>query len=442
MGKISEFFELRMLGTNWKTEIIAGLTTFMTMGYIIFVNPAILSVAGMDFGAVMVATCLSTAFTTVLMGIFANYPIALAPGMGMNAFFAYTVCKGMGVSWQIALGCVFIEGIIFILLTLSKFRQRLFDAIPSTIRIAVACGIGILIAFVGLKDAGVVVSHPATFVSLGRITNNYTLLSLCGLLITSLFLIRKIKGGIFLGIVVTALLGIPLGVVKYQGLIGRPPSLTPTFLKLDVFGALKLGLLTIIFTFLFTDIFDTVGTLAGVGEVGGFTKNGKLPRVGRCFFVDALGTVCGSLLGTSTVTSYIESISGISEGGRSGLTSVIVGLLFFISLFFYPFARMIGGGYEISSNVVLHPVTAPALIIVGILMLFSITKIDWHDYSEAIPSFLVIIMIPLTFSIANGLAIGFISYSMLKLFSGRGKEVSWLVYILSFLFILKFFFLE
>ncbi|MCM8779231.1 MAG: NCS2 family permease [Candidatus Omnitrophica bacterium] len=442
MGKMSDFFNLTSLETNWRTEILAGLTTFMTMAYIIFVNPAILSTAGMDFGAVMVATCLATAISTILMGIFTNYPIALAPGMGMNAYFAYTVCIGMGIPWQVALGCIFIEGVIFIFLTLSRIRQMIFDAIPQTLRIAVACGIGLLIAFVGLKETGLIVAHPATLVTLGKITTPYTLLSLLGLLITSLFLIKKIKGGIFLGIIITAILGIPLGIVKYRGLISLPPSIYPTLLKLDIFGAFKLGFLTIIFTFLFMDVFDTVGTLAGVGEIGGFIREGKLPRAGRCLFVDALGTVLGSLLGVSTVTSYIESISGISEGGRSGLTSVVVGLLFLISLFFYPFTRMIGGGYEVIPGVVLHPVTAPALIIVGALMFLSITKIDWRDYAEAVPAFLVIIIMPLTFSIANGLAIGFVSYTVIKLLSGRGREVSLLVYLLSIFFILKFAFIK
>ncbi|MCM8763516.1 MAG: NCS2 family permease [Candidatus Omnitrophica bacterium] len=442
MGKISDFFNLKSLGTNWRTEIVAGVTTFMTMAYIIFVNPAILSTARMDFGAVMVATCLVTAITTIFMGIYTNYPIALAPGMGINAYFAYTVCIGMGIPWQVALGCVFLEGLIFVILTASRVRQLIFDAIPQTIRIAVACGIGLLIAFVGLKDGGIILAHPATFVTLGKITNSHTLLSLFGILLTAFFLTKKIKGSIFLGIFFTALLGIPLGIVKYQGLVSLPPSLSPTLFKLDIFGALRLGFLTIIFTFLFMDIFDTVGTLAGIGEIGGFIKNGKLPKSGRCLMVDALGTVLGSLVGVSTVTSYIESVSGISEGGRSGLSSVIVGLFFIISLFFAPFVRMIGGGYEVSPGMVLHPVTAPALVIIGSLMFLSITKIDWRDYSEAIPAFLVIITMPLTFSIANGLAIGFVSFSAIKLLTGKGKEVSWIVYFLSLLFILKFAFLE
>lgn len=442
MRKMVDFFNLKSLGTDWRTEIIAGLTTFMTMAYIIFVNPAILSMAGMDFGAVMVATCLVTAITTILMGVYTNYPIALAPGMGINAYFAYTVCLGMKIPWQIALGCVFLEGLFFIILTASRLRQLIFDAIPQTIRIAVACGIGLLIAFVGLKDAGIIVSHPSTFVTLGDVTAPYSVLSLSGILITSFFLTKKVKGSIFLGIIITAIMGIPLGIVKYQGLVSLPPSLSPTLFKLDILGALKLGFLTIIFTFLFMDMFDTVGTLAGIGEIGGFMRNNKLPRAGRCLMVDALGTVLGALLGVSTVTSYIESISGISEGGRSGLTSIIVGLLFLISLFFFPFARMIGGGYELSPGVIIHPVTAPALVIVGSLMFLSINKIDWRDYSEAIPAFLVIITMPLTFSIANGLAIGFISFSVIKLLSGRGKEVSWLVYLLSVLFILKFVFLR
>ncbi len=442
MGKISDFFNLRTLGTDFRTELVAGLTTFMTMAYIIFVNPAILSVAGMDFGAVMVATCLVTALTTILMGIYTNYPIALAPGMGINAYFVYTACLTLGIPWQVALGCVFIEGIIFIFLTLSRLRQALFDAIPDTIRIGAACGIGLLIAFVGLKEAGIIERHPATFVTLGKLTAPYSLLSLFGLIITSFLLAKKVKGGIFLGILLTAILGIPLGIVKYQGITSLPPSLAPTFCKLDIPGALRLGFLPIVFVFLFMDIFDTVGTLAGVGEIGGFMKNGRLPRASRCLFTDAVGTVFGSLVGVSTVTSYIESVSGISEGGRSGLTSVVVGMLFLLSLFFFPLARMIGGGYEVGRGVVLHPVTAPALIIIGSLMFASIAKINWRDYSENIPAFLTVIIMPLTFSIANGLALGFISFAAIKLLTGRGRQVSLLVYLLAILFILRFIYLK
>jgi AGZA family xanthine/uracil permease-like MFS transporter len=439
---IEEFFKLKDLNTNIRTEIIAGITTFMTMAYIIFVNPAMISQTGMDFSAVMMATCISAGFATIMMGLYVNYPIAMAAGMGENAFFTYTVCLGMGISWQVALGCVFIEGILFIILTLLKIRQALIEAIPASIRYGTACGIGMLIALVGLIGAGLVVKHPVTLVTLGDILSTPTLLSIFGLIVTSVLLIKNIKGALLWGILITAIVGIPLDIVNYQGLISLPPSMSSTFLKMDIIGALKLGFLSIIFIFLFMDIFDTVGTLAGVGELGGFMKAGKLPRAGKAMFTDALGTCMGAACGTPTVTSYIESAAGIASGGRSGLTSVVTGLLFFAVLFFSPLVKMVGGGYQTADGAILNPVTAPALIIVGSMMLHSITKIDWKDYSESIPAFIVIIMMPLTFSIATGIAFGFISYASLKLFSGRGKEVSWLVYLLAALFILRFLYLK
>lgn len=414
----------------------------MTMAYIIFVNPAMISQTGMDFGAAMMATCISASLATIMMGLYANYPIALAPGMGENAFFTYTVCLTMGISWQVALGCVFIEGIIFILLTLTKIRQALIDAIPASIRYATVCGIGVFIAFVGLIDAGLVIGHPATLVTLGDIISPATILAIFGLIVTSVLLVKNIRGAILWGILITAMVGIPLGVVKYQGLISMPPSMIPTFFKMDILGAMKLGLVSIIFIFLFMDIFDTVGTLAGVGELGGFMKQGKLPRAGKAMLTDAVGTCMGATCGTPTVTSYIESASGIATGGRSGLTSIITGLAFLAALFFSPLIKMIGGGYLTTKGVLLHPVTAPALIIVGSMMLHSVTKIDWKDYSESIPAFVVILMMPLTFSIATGIAMGFISYAALKLFTGRGREVSWLVYLLAALFILRFVYLK
>ncbi|MCM8801248.1 MAG: NCS2 family permease [Candidatus Omnitrophica bacterium] len=439
---IENFFKLKELNTNIRTEIIAGLTTFMTMAYIIFVNPIMISQTGMDFGSAMMATCISAAVATIMMGLYTNYPIALAAGMGENAFFTYTVCITMGISWQVALGCVFIEGLIFVILTLLKIRQAIIEAIPSPIRYATACGIGMLIAFVGLVDAGLITGHPATFVTLGDISNPVTLLSIFGLVVTSILIIKKVKGAILWGILFTAILGIPLGIVKYQGLISLPPSMAPTFLKLDIKGALNLGLLSIIFIFLFMDIFDTVGTLAGVAELGGFMKEGSLPRAGRAMFTDAVGTCVGAICGTPTVTSYIESAAGIASGGRSGLTAVITGLMFLAALFFSPLVKMVGGGYQTTKGFLLHPVTAPALIIIGCMMLQMITKIDWQDYSESIPAFIVIIMMPLTFSIATGIAMGFISYTALKLFTGKAKEVSWLVYLLAILFILRFIYLK
>lgn len=439
---IEKFFKLKELNTNVRTEIIAGLTTFMAMAYIIFVNPAMISQTGMDFGAAMMATCISAAFATILMGIYANYPIALAAGMGENAFFTYTVCLTMGISWQVGLGCVFIEGVLFILLTLTKMRQAIMDAIPASIRYATACGIGLLIAFVGLIDAGLVVKHPATLVTLGDILSLPSMLAIFGLIVTSVLLIKNVRGAMLWGILITAAVGVPLGIVKYQGLISAPPSMVPTFMKMDIMGALKLGLLSVIFIFLFMDIFDTVGTLAGVGELGGFMRQGKLPRAGKAMLTDAVGTCVGSACGTPTVTSYIESAAGIASGGRSGFTSIITGLAFLAALFFSPLVKMIGGGFQTESGALLHPVTASALIIVGSMMLHSVTKIDWRDYSESIPAFIVILMMPLTFSIATGIAFGFISYAALKLFTGRGKEVSWLVYLLAALFILRFLYLK
>jgi len=439
---IENYFDLKGLNTTIRTEVIAGLTTFMTMAYIIFVNPAMISQTGMDFGSAMAATCIAAAFATLMMGLYAKYPIAQAPGMGENAFFTYTVCLTMGISWQVALGCVFIEGLIFIILTLTKVRQALINAIPSGIRYATACGIGLLIAFIGLIDAGIVVRHPATLVTLGDIISLPTILAIFGLIVTGVLLVKNIRGAMLWGILITAVVGVPLGIVKYQGLVSLPPSMMPTFLQMDIVGALKLGLFSVVFIFLFMDIFDTVGTLAGVSEIGGFMKHGKLPRAGRAMFSDAAGTCLGAACGTPTVTSYIESAAGITSGGRSGLASVVTGVAFLVALFFSPLVKMIGGGYQVSPEVILRPVTAPALIIVGSMMLHSITKIDWQDYTESIPAFMVIILMPLTFSIATGIAFGFISYAALKLFTGRGKEVSWLIYLLAILFILRFVYLK
>lgn len=439
---IEKFFHTKELQTNIRTEIIAGMTTFMAMAYIIFVNPAMISQTGMDFGSAMMATCISAGIATIMMGLYANYPIALAAGMGENAFFTYTVCLTMGISWQVALGCVFIEGLFFIILTLTKFRQALIDAIPASLRYAIACGIGLFISFIGLIDAGLVVKHPATLVTLGDVISPPTILAICGLIIISVLLIKNIQGAMLWGILITAATGAMMGLVKYQGLVSMPPSMSPTFFKMDILGALNVGLLSIIFVFLFMDIFDTVGTLAGVAELGGFMKQGKLPRAGKAMLTDAVGTCVGAACGTPTVTSFIESAAGIASGGRTGLTSVVTGLLFFLALFFSPLIRMIGGGYQIPGGALLHPVTAPALIIVGSMMVRSITKIHWHDYTELIPSFLVIIMMPLTFSIATGVAVGFISFAALKLFTGRGREVSWLVYLLAVLFILRFVYLK
>ncbi|MCB4791764.1 MAG: NCS2 family permease [Elusimicrobia bacterium] len=439
---IENYFNMQELKTTIRTEVIAGVTTFMTMAYIIFVNPAMIAQAGMDIGAAMSATCVASAIATIFMGVYAKYPIALAPGMGINAFFTYTVCLSMKISWEVALGCVFIQGIIFIMLTLTKAREAIAYSIPGSIRYAIACGIGIFIAFIGLIDSGLIVANPATLVSLGDVTNPATLVSIFGLLITSVILIKKISGALLWGMLVTAAFAIPLDIVKFQGLVSLPPSMAPTFMKMDIAGALNFGLISIIFVFLFMDLFDTVGTLTGVGELGGFIKDGRFPRIGKALFSDALGSCAGAVCGTPTVTSYIESSAGISTGGRSGFASVVTGLLFFVALFFSPFVKMIGGGYATTNGITLHPVTAPALIIVGCMMLVTISKIDWTDYSESIPAFLVIIIIPLSFSIATGIAVGFISYAVIKLLSGKGKEAGWLVYLFAALFILRFLYLK
>jgi len=337
---------------------------------------------------------------------------------------------------------VFIEGLLFIILTLTKLRQKIMDSIPASLRYATACGIGMLIAFVGLMDSGLIVAHQATLVTLGDVTSLPAILTVFGLIVTSVLLIKNIKGAILYGILITAAAGALLGIIKYRGVLSLPPSMAPTFLKMDIAGAMKLGLVSVIFIFLFMDVFDTVGTLAGVGELGGFMKAGKLPRAGKAMLTDAVGTCVGAACGTPTVTSYIESASGIASGGRSGLTSVVTGLAFLVVLFFSPLVKMISGGVQGNGSLILRPVTAPALIIVGSMMLHSVTRINWKDYSESIPAFLLIIIMPLTFSIATGIAMGFVSYAALKLFTGKGREVSWLVYLLAVLFILRFIYLK
>lgn len=438
MSSLSGYFKFKENNTNFRTEITAGFTTFLTMAYIIFVQPAVLSQGGMDFGAVMVATCLSAALATFIMGLLANYPIALAPGMGENFFFVFTVIIAMGIGWRTALGVIFISGVLFLLLTILKVRERIIETIPESLKHAIAVGIGFFIAFIGLVNAGLVVKPAAGMLQLGDVRSKPTLLALLGLFIIVTLMIRKIRGAILWGMFATTLVGFLVGGVIYHGILSSPPSVGPTFLKLDIIGALKWELFTIIIVFLFMDVFDTIGTLIAVSEEAGFMKAGRLPRAGRALMADAVGTVFGSLAGTSTVTSYIESCAGIEEGGRTGLTSVTVGLLFLVSLFFYPLARMVGGGYEVASGALLYPITAPALIVVGSMMTRNIVKVDFSDYTESIPAFLVMLGMPLTFSIADGLAFGFISYPILKIVSGRAKEASWLTYVLGLVFILRY----
>ncbi len=432
-----DFFKLKDKGTSIKTEAVAGITTFMTMSYIIFVQPTVLSQAGMDFGAVMMATILSSVIAILIMGLYANYPIALAPGMGENFLFAYTIILAMGVAWEKALGIVFVSGVIFIILTLFKVRETVVNSIPPSLKSSIAAGIGIFITFIGLQWAGVVAQSPATGVTLGALTTKHVLLFFIGLIVMFLFIARKVKGAILWGIIITALIGIPLGIVKFQGIVSKPPSVAPTFFKLDILGALRWEYITPILVLFLLDFFDTVGTLIGVGQHADLLREGKLPRAGKALMADAVGTVAGSLLGTSTVTSYIESAAGVSEGGRTGLSNMFTALLFLLAIFFYPVVKAIGGGYLVG-DVVYYPVTAPALVIVGALMIKTVASIKWDDITEAIPAFLTLIGIPLTYSISDGMAFGFISYPIMKLFAGRSREVHPIMWVLFAVFAFRF----
>lgn len=434
---LNRTFKLEENKTTVRIEMVGGATTFMTMSYIIFVQPAVMAIAGMDKGAVMFATCVSSAVATLLMGLLAKYPIALAPAMGHNIFFAVIVCGTMGYSWQIALGAVFISGVIFLILSALKVWGSLVAAVPDCLKHSIAVGIGLFIALIGLEYGGLIVDTPDVFIGLGDLTSKPVALVLFGLVLTSVLMVLRVRGAILIGILATAILGIPLGIVKYQGILAVPPSVMPTLFKLDILGALKTGLVTVVFVFFFLDLFDTIGTLIGVSEPAGFLKKGRLPRANQAMLSDAVGTVGGALLGTSTVTSYIESATGIAQGARTGLANVFTSFLFLIALFFSPLAEMIGGEY-IFNGQTLRPVIAPPLIIVGYLMMKCVTRINWEDLTEAIPAFLTIIFIPLTLSITEGIAFGFISYSLLKLVAGKGKEVHWIIYFFSVLFIVRY----
>lgn len=435
---LDRWFKLAELGTDIRTEILAGVTTFVTMAYIIVVQPTVLQAAGMDFGAVLVATCLSSALATIVMAFLANYPIALAPAMGHNFFFVYTVVLGMKIPWQVALGAVFISGSIFVFLSLFGLREAVIHAVPDSLKQAIAVGIGLLIALVGLEWSGVVVDAPGTLVGLGDLRSPPVLLALFGVVMISVLLVLGIKGAILWGMGATTLVGVVSGLVRYQGITSRPPSLAPTFLQLDIAGALSLGLVTVIFVFLLLDLFDTVGTLIGVSQQAGFIKDGTLPRAREALLADAVGTVGGGLLGTSTVTSYIESAAGVAAGGRSGLANLVTASLFLISLFFFPLVRMVGGGYQAAGGAVLYPITAPALIVVGSIMVRNVKEIPWDDYSEAIPAFLTMIMMPLTFSITEGIAFGFIAFVLLKIVSRQWHRIPWPLYLFAALFLLRY----
>ncbi len=434
---LDRFFQLRESGTTVRAEIVAGATTFAALSYIIFVQPSVLAGAGMDFGAVMAATCLASAFATALMGLVANYPIAVAPAMGHNFFFVFAVTQ-LGVPWRVALGADFLAGALFVVLAAFRFREAVIDAVPSCLKAAIPVGIGLLIAFVGMQWGGIVVANPGSLVRLGYLAAPAPLLALGGFLLIGVLHLRRVPGAILIGIVATTAVGAVLGFLPYRGLIGRPPSLAPTLLQLDVAGAFSPKYLEIVLVFLFLAVFDTVGTLIGVGTQAGLVRDGKLPRAGRALLADATGTVAGTLLGTSTVTAYVESATGVSAGGRTGLANLVTAGLLFAALFFHPLARLVGGGLAGEGGSTLYPVTAAALLTVGSLMMRNVTEVRWEDPTDAIPAFLTIAVMPLALSIADGLAFGFISYATLRLLTGRGREVSWPVYLLATLFVVRF----
>jgi adenine/guanine/hypoxanthine permease len=435
---LEPLFELKANGTSVRTEIIAGVTTFLTMAYIIFVQPTVLGAAGMDFGAVLVASCLASGIATLLMALLANYPIAVAPAMGHNFFFAFTVCLGMRVPWQVALGAVAIAGTLFILTAGIGLREKVITAIPESLKHAIAVGIGLLIALVGLEWGGLVVDAPGTLVTLGNPGSPPALLTIFGLLVMAVLMARRVTGALLIGIAASTAVGLATGLVRYQGIVSAPPSLAPTFLQLDVVRALSPSMIPVIFVFFFLALFDSVGTLVGVASRAGLMRNGVLPRARQALLADAVGTVAGAALGTSTVTAYIESSTGVSAGGRTGLANVVTAMLFFVSVFFFPLVRMIGGGYPAGEARVLYPVVAPALILVGTMMMAGVRTIEWEEPTEAIPAFLTIVIMPLAVSITDGIAFGFISYAVLKLATGRVREAHWLVYVFAVAFVLRY----
>lgn len=447
---LKKYFRLAESGSDFRTECIAGFTTFATMAYIIFVQPAVLGAAGMDVGAVFVSTCLITAFTTILMAFLANYPVAVAPAMGHNFFFAYVVVLTMKVPWQTALGAVFISGVLFVATASFGLREKIVAAVPDSLKSSIAVGIGLLITLVGLEWAGLVRLDSNTFVALGDLTARPGLVALSGLVATIVLMARRVRGAIIFGILIAAVVGAALGVVKSPTtVVSFPPSISATFLQLDVLAALKQNLIAVIFIFFFLDLFDTVGSLIGIAKQAGLMRDGTLPRAGRALLADAIGTLGSSVIGNTTMVSYIESASGVAAGGRTGVTALVVAGLFLVSLFLSPVVQVISGGYSVQQIVsvdgqqvartfTLYPITSPALIVVGSLMVRSVRDIDWDDFTEALPAFLTLVLMPLTFSITDGIAFGFISYALLKLVTGRAREAHWLIYLFAVLFAIRY----
>lgn len=426
---LTSYFKLKELGSDVRTELLAGLTTFLTMAYIIFVNPQILSAAGMDHGAVFVATCVAAAIGSAIMGLYANYPIAQAPGMGLNAYFAFTVVGQMGYSWQVALGAVFLSGILFIILSVLPVREAVVNAIPRTLKLAISAGIGLFLAIIALENAGLIKAHPVTLVTMGDLTKPQPVLAAIGFILLCALAARKVTGAVILTILAVAVVGMGIGASPFNGqIVSLPPDPSPTFLAMDLKGAFSVGLITVVFAFFFVDLFDTAGTLIGVSHRAGLLdKDGKLPRLRRALFADAAATTVGAALGTSTVTSYIESAAGTNVGGRSGLTAVTVALLFLACLFFAPLA----------ANIPAYA-TAPALLYIACLMARGLTEVDWEDVTDYAPAVMTAIAMPLTYSIAHGIAIGFITYAGIKILAGRWRDVGPVVAVLAGLFLLKF----
>ena len=428
---LEKTFKLKSNNTTFQRELLAGFTTFITMAYIIFVNPQMMASSGMDYGASFVGTCLAAALACFAMGIYSNWPVGLAPGMGLNAFFTYTVVGEMGYTWEVALGAVFLAGILFVIMSVTPLRRWMLDSIPMNLRIAMGSGVGLFIGFIGLKSGGIIVANDATFVSLGNFMNIETLLSAVGFLLISVLANRQVSGAIIIGVLIVTLLGVFFNLVQFQGVIAYPPSIAPIFIKLDILGALDLAMISVIISFLFVNLFDTAGTLLGVASRAKLIdESGEILNLDKALKADSSSSVFGSFFGCAPVTSYVESSAGVEAGGRTGLTAVVVGFLFLIAIFFSPLAAIVPA-YA----------TSGALIYVAILMLSGMEKLDWSDLSELLPALIMIIMIPLTFSIANGIALGFIAYVVMKISSGEIKNISSGAWFLAVIFLAKFIFL-
>ncbi len=441
MSGLGQHFALEQRGSTLRNEVIGGVTTYFTMLYIVFVQPVVLGKAGMDFGAVMMATCLASALSCLIMGLVANYPVALAPGMGSNFFFTFVVVLGMHLDWQDALGTTLVAGLLFLALSWGGLRSRLIDAIPASLLKAIGAGIGLMIAFVGLQWAGVVKADPGTLVGLGDLGRPATLLSLFGLAVIAVLWARKVQGAILIGILATTALGVAAGLMPFEGVVSLPPSLGPTAFQFSLKSFFSWRFLEVVLIFLFLDVFDTVGTLVAIAPQVGLFKDGKLVAGRRALLADASGTVVGALLGTSTITSYVESAAGIQSGARTGLAAVVTGLLLAVTPLFYPLVKTVGAGVAVSSSLVLYPATAPALIVVGVMMMRAAADIPWTRPSEAVPAFLTIMIMQLTVSITEGIAFGVISYCLLALAGGRGRELAWPLYLCAVFFLLRYIFL-